>query len=499
VRLLALAMILLTGAVGSAATAAQDAAPARDAKKRCKVVKKRVHGHIKKVRVCTKPKPKPVKSVSLQLDTAHAVTKPIAAADGGTLTATAGNGTKLTLTIPKDALTADLTVTVTPVTSLGGLPKGSKFLGGVQLSPDGTGLLKDATLTIETNAPAKNLRAIGWTGAGKDPYTYKAKRVGGAIQVSVIHFSGTGAGDVTSHWDAVNALVDAYPRIHQELVNATTTDSVAIARQAVGDWLAWERELQILQAYVILDKRKELREVLLPKVFKRMIEESSQRCKERHDVADEVLFLTGLQRQVQLLGLGALNAQIEQTRNQCAIFELDFESVITGIVSGGHATAGVRVKALKLSAANDFENEAPLEYQRFEWLPEAQGECVVVTAPRGDEPFRAKLSSVGDGDDPPGVNVGDPHIVMHVFGGTTSETVTVTCPNSAPLTVTLSFWGGLFKAFHHNDSAPYSLLIDDWEYVGTSLFARKTYSQSVNTGDGTVTEQTTLELRHTPE
>ena len=94
------------------------------------------------------------------------------------------------------------------------------------------------------------------------------------------------------------------------------------------------------------------------------------------------------------------------------------EAVVPGPV---HA---VRVTALKLSAANELENEAPLEYQRFEWLPEAQGDCVVVTAPKGEEPFRAKLSSVGEGDDPPGLNVGDPHIVMHVFGGTTSETIT---------------------------------------------------------------------------
>jgi len=180
---MALAIVVLTATAGSVAAAAPESvsAPSADAKKKCKIVKKRVHGHIKRVRVCTKqkpkPKPKPVKSVSLQLDTSHAASKAISAADGGTVATTAANGTKLTLTIPRDALVGDKTVTVTPVTALAGLPKGSRFFGGAQLAPEGTGLLEDVTLTIETPAAstAKHLRAVGWDAEGKNPYPYKAR------------------------------------------------------------------------------------------------------------------------------------------------------------------------------------------------------------------------------------------------------------------------------------------------------------------------------------
>jgi len=47
------------------------------AKKRCHFVKKKVHGKIKRVRVCIKPKPKPTKpkpkDVALSLDRAREV------------------------------------------------------------------------------------------------------------------------------------------------------------------------------------------------------------------------------------------------------------------------------------------------------------------------------------------------------------------------------------------------------------------------------------------
>jgi len=65
----------------------------------------------------------------------------------------------------------------------------------------------------------------------------------------------------------------------------------------------------------------------------------------------------------------------------------------------------------------------------------------------------------------------------------------------AGATGTFQIWEGYFEALH----AGGSVTIDDRDYVGGSLFARKTYSQSVAMGDGSVTEQTSFELWHTPE
>jgi hypothetical protein len=457
-----------------------------------------VHGHIKRVRVCTKPKPKPVKSVSLKLETDRAASKPIAAGAGGTVSATAASGTKLTLTIPKDALVADKTVTITPVASLAGLPKGSRFFGGVQLAPEGTGLLKDAMLTIETPvaASAKHLRAVAWEGQGKSPFSYKATRTGSTIQVKVIHFSGAGAGDMEG-WASLSLafLRGTHPQIRQLMVQATTTDSVAFARNAIERWLGWERQAELIGGDDFMaDERRELREELLPKVIKNMIEKSYGRCRNQHDVLEELAFLGGVQRQVQLLGLNDLNDLARTRQEQCGTFELDFESVITWQTSAGSAVSDVRTHGLKLSPRNEWTNEQPLEYFSFDFLPGVDpSPCTLTTSKKVDEPFQAKIVSLGA---PPSPDNPKPKIVVNVTVGKASETVFISCPMLPPAGGTSGYWNGGIAILHNMSP---SFTIDDWEYAGTGLFARKTYTGSSPTGDGTVSEQTTFDLRHTPE
>jgi hypothetical protein len=497
---MALAIVVLTAAVGSVATAARDAVPSADSKKRCKIVKKKVHGKVRKVRVCTTVKPT-IKNVSVKLETDRSVSKPIAAADGGTLTATSSSGAKLTLTIPKDALVAGKTVTMTPVASLAGLPKGLRFLGGVQLAPEGTALAKDATLTIETPAAAsaKHVHAVAWDGTGKNPFTYAATRTGSTVRVKVIHFSGYAAEDGEQGWAtvALNWLQLNYHQVRDLMTQATTTDSVALGRAALERWLEWERQAELLGGDNFMkNQRRELREELLPKVMKNMIEKSYDRCRTRHDVADELLFLTSAQRQAQLLGLDDLSGLAEEKQRKCASFELDFESVITW-VANGHVTSHVRVQALKLNASNNLTNDAPIEYLHFEFLPEAEGNgCTIETSTQPAEPFGATIVSLQGGHDPPGEGGSPPKLVMNIFIGGATETIISVCPDEPTLTLPLGHWWqyGL-TALHQGQS----FTIGDWDYVGTSLFARKTYSRTAAVQDGQVTEQTTFDLRHTPE
>ena len=78
---LALSILLGIGAIGAGASGT---APG---KKRCHFVKKKVHGKLKRVRVCTKQKPKPKPAakpvnVSLSLDSTHAASTVVGAAGG---------------------------------------------------------------------------------------------------------------------------------------------------------------------------------------------------------------------------------------------------------------------------------------------------------------------------------------------------------------------------------------------------------------------------------
>ena len=94
----AIAVLLGAGVVGAGAT---ETAPA---KKRCHFVKKKVHGKIKRVRVCTKPKPKPKpKNVSVSLDQGRQASASIGVS-GGSITTAATGGVSVKLSIPAEAL-----------------------------------------------------------------------------------------------------------------------------------------------------------------------------------------------------------------------------------------------------------------------------------------------------------------------------------------------------------------------------------------------------------
>src|SRR5207302_3054663 len=102
------------------------------------------------------------KKVSLKFDSRRRRSGLVTVAAGGTVSATARDGTKYTLSVPAHALLADTTVSLTPVVSLRGLARGAKLRGAVQLAPEGLGLVRPATLTIATRRRAKGVRGTAW-------------------------------------------------------------------------------------------------------------------------------------------------------------------------------------------------------------------------------------------------------------------------------------------------------------------------------------------------
>jgi hypothetical protein len=115
--------------------------------------------------------------------------------DGGTLTATAADGTVYSLTIPQGALLAETAITMTPIVSIssGDLPAGS--LLGVDLQPSGLRLYQFAELSIAPPqlGPTADIAGFSYEGDGDDLHRYPAAVDGGRILLHVIHFSGAGA------------------------------------------------------------------------------------------------------------------------------------------------------------------------------------------------------------------------------------------------------------------------------------------------------------------
>ena len=115
---------------------------------------------------------------------------------GGTLSTTGADGSRFTLDIPKDALLSDRDVTLTPVSSIGGLPLSGGLSAAVHVEPEGLVLYDSATLTIEPAAAVPRGEAItfSYQGAGAEFFLQPPLPIAGAIRLPVLHFTGFGVG-----------------------------------------------------------------------------------------------------------------------------------------------------------------------------------------------------------------------------------------------------------------------------------------------------------------
>ena len=130
-------------------------------------------------------------AVTLQLDPERAARR-VLSDRGGSLTATAADGSRFTLTIPPDALVGNEEIVLTPVSKMTGLPNGVTLAAGVELAPEGLLLLQPATLAIE---PARAVAAdqevpFGWTREGQGVHTQFMAPRPRVPTLHITHFSG---------------------------------------------------------------------------------------------------------------------------------------------------------------------------------------------------------------------------------------------------------------------------------------------------------------------
>jgi hypothetical protein len=131
------------------------------------------------------------------LDPARNTTKTLGPA-GGDVFARAADGTRFRLVVPPGALAAEVAITLTPATSLGGLPLDGGFLAAVDLAPSGLSFAVPATLYVvpEGGVPASGTAGFGWSGAANTFAVSPAWRdaAGRWLALEIEHFSGYGIG-----------------------------------------------------------------------------------------------------------------------------------------------------------------------------------------------------------------------------------------------------------------------------------------------------------------
>jgi hypothetical protein len=258
------------------------------------------------------PAPNPI-TVEVKLDETYA-SSAVISIDGGTLSAEGADGTKFTLTFPKDALSNDETITLTPITAIDGLPFSGGLVGGVQMAPEGLRLLQPATLTIES---PKTVAATGFETVafayhqnGEGLYLNPSEAKGNILTLEIWHFSGAAAAQGTP----------AEIQTQQQRVPSNAEDAFT---QRMRDYLGRERQAQLLGQPTDPDLERTMGE-FLREAYDRFIAPqlpiALQDCEAARPILSKAL---GWLRQVQLLGYGeqfqAENTAIMETMSQAII------------------------------------------------------------------------------------------------------------------------------------------------------------------------------------
>ena len=179
-------------------------------------------------------------TVTPVLDTARAVSTNMTT-DGGTLSATAADGTQFTLTIPHNALLTGQQITMTPIASIGDLPLSGGLAGAVQLAPEGLILLQTSTLVI--NPPASisidQQSPFAWYGTGDDFHLYPLTLEVATLTMTITHFCGYGIGRGTS--GDRNAVQARQPSRDQAQVDQDIQGAADTARQRLAQFVTARR------------------------------------------------------------------------------------------------------------------------------------------------------------------------------------------------------------------------------------------------------------------
>lgn len=359
-------------------------------------------------------------ALTLALEGDNGSTKRIGPA-GGTISATAADGTVYRLRIPADALIAPEDITMVPVASVEGLPEGGRAVAAVQLEPDGLQLFQPATLTIRPAAevPADERVGLGWFGLGQDAHSL-ATEGDDRVELSLLHFSGYGIGAypashpgrlalqrAASHQARLSSRVGAliekerargeesggfseaglaelavifseyFDFVLEDILRTAESDD-AMAVCAIELYFSWLRQVQLLglvsEDMSAVDPELEKRRVSGEKSFEAILENFYakrrerllRRCYEEHDL-DIAAGLIAVERMQQMLGTDQpVESSVwwKDLFASCLQFELTFESRFNVDWPGGRSRHAVRAD-LPFSLDATPHGSAPLVYTDF--------------------------------------------------------------------------------------------------------------------------------------
>lgn len=297
---------------------------------------------------------KPLPAAKVATDSSHAVTKRASWRTDTSITTTDRAGTTYSLTVPKGAILSDVTITMTPITKLSGVPM-SGGVGGVELQPHGLEFQQPVILTVTPkgavpSTPSGGKFAVLAAGTdGSEPHGYGvAKATSTAVTMWLSHFSlyyvGTfSPGDLEAILLSVPSATDGqlaqdlfggedpadvYLAWYNDVVDPGLRAAEAnldLAEDASRAALSWMRQVALLGV--------EIDPALIQATMQRMVnlvvrayQRASERCRTSHDIR-QVGTILGAVRTLALLGDEHV-ADVAAAVNACLRFEFDVEETI---------------------------------------------------------------------------------------------------------------------------------------------------------------------------
>jgi hypothetical protein len=298
-------------------------------------------------------------NVTVELETTHKTTGEVTPA-GGTLTATAADGTTFTLTFPENAVLSDLQISMTPIANINDLPLTGGYVGAVHLEPEGVEFLEPVILTIQAVKPfdASKLKGFNSHAMGEEFYLQPMTVSGQTITLQLMHFSNPGAAVADDLDDLVIDLVPTdprdrfehdlgldlsedvkkaeaitrnfYGRVKGKLESARSERSTL--KSAIRDFLTWRKAVSQLGFDEIFKKEIFQGWTLVAEGIENAVDKAYTACAVNDDftyVVDILGWISWVKNNPRLAPYfeGKL-AAFEQKASNCATFELTFEYVL---------------------------------------------------------------------------------------------------------------------------------------------------------------------------
>lgn len=237
-------------------------------------------------------RPNPL-TVSVTLDRSRSASAQVPTT-GGTVRATAADGSRFTLTVPPNALLQATTITLTPVTAVGNLPLSGGLVAAVHFEPEGLRLYEAATLLIEPkrSVPAAEQVGFGYYGTGEN-FHLEPLEMGQAVKLRVMHFSGAGvaqgtAADVAAQLPRAPTPTEA--QLQQQIATLISTERAAQLQGQPGDPQFGTKLAALMDDY--------FKYVVEPKL------QAAERSSDLNVIRDALVTALSWERMAQLLGIG---------------------------------------------------------------------------------------------------------------------------------------------------------------------------------------------------